>query len=417
LSYLSENFNEDGETKYWRNEQIDLTEYAGKKVQFRWINHSYSSRHNAASLDNIVINGFLSDYAEFNKDGWDAGIVNHDKAINSGDQFTIINRGKNSQQIKAITFTTDNFQSSLTAGQRIEPSEGIKFNVQFNVNKTVGMVEDIMTVEFESGLTASFPVKGEGLAEDVLYYSFEINPLDYSWKSDFTQIDVDQQVTYKSNYYLTVLENDGGRFAFTQAIHHNPNLTAHSGEGTIAAVAPDNNSAADDWLISKQLRPADGATFDFYGRNLSTTGSVFVGDNDLHCVEVLVSETGNTKTADFKTVMNSTEMSYLGENQWHHFTVDLSAYAGKDIYVALRHTTVSANWIAFFDDFTFTHVTASGESGINSQRISEDALITVFTADGVQVAQGHASQTLQGLRKGLYLIKTADGQTVKTVRK
>ena len=81
---------------------------------------------------------------------------------------------------------------------------------------------------------------------------------------------------------------------------------------------------------------------------------MFNGDNDLHSVEVLVSETGNTKTTDFKAVMNPTEMAYLPENQWHHFTVDLSAYAGKNINVALRHTTVSANWLAFFDDFTFT---------------------------------------------------------------
>ena len=416
-SYLSENFNEDGETKYWRNEQIDLTEYAGKKVQFRWINHSYSGRHNAASLDNIVINGNVADYAVFNKDGWDAGKVNNGKAINSGDQFTMLNRGKNALKVKSVTFTTDHFESSIPAGQEIAAGDGITFNIQYNAKQEATAVSDLMTVEFESGSTATFPVSGETLPADVLFYGFEKNALDYDWKTDFTQIDVDKKVNYDSNYYLTEIENDGGRYAFTQATHSNENLTAHTGVGTLAAAAPDDNSAADDWLISKLLCPAEGATFDFYARNLGTNNSVFIGDNDLHSVEVLVSEAGNTKTSDFKTVMSSTEMSYLGENEWHHYTADLSAYAGKNIYVALRHTTVSANWLAFFDDFTFTHVAEGDPSGINSLQMTADTQVTVYTADGVQVAQGRAAQTLQSLKKGMYIVKTSDGQTLKTVRK
>jgi hypothetical protein len=120
----------------------------------------------------------------------------------------------------------------------------------------------------------------------VLFYGFEKNALDYDWKKDFYLIDKDGSVNYRSNYYLTVIEDDGGRYAFTQAIHSNPNLKAHTGIGTAVAAAPDNNSAANDWMISRQIIPAENATFDFYARNLATEGSVFVGDNDLHSVEV-----------------------------------------------------------------------------------------------------------------------------------
>jgi hypothetical protein len=214
-----------------------------------------------------------------------------------------------------------------------------------------------------------------------------------------------------------VIEDDGGRHAFAQAIHSNPNLTAHSGVGTLAATAPDNNSAADDWLISKQIRPLEGATLDFYARNLATTGSVFNGDNDLHTVQVLVSETDNSKTANFKSVMGSKEMAYLGENQWHHFTVDLSAYAGKNIYVAVRHTTVSANWIAFFDDMTFTHVGEPDLTGIENNILADDSQVTVYTLNGVQVANGRSASVLQSLNKGMYVIKAANGKTVKAIRK
>ena len=147
--------------------------------------------------------------------------------------------------------------------------------------------------------------------------------------------------------------------------HYNENLTAHSGSHTIAAAAPDDNSAADDWLISKKLKLGSKPAFDFYARNLGTANSVFVGDNDEHSVTVLVSETGNTSTADFQVVMAETQMPYLGENEWNHFDVDLAAYAGKEVYVAVRHTTVSANWLAFFDDFTFTGLSLAMKGDVN----------------------------------------------------
>ena len=351
-SYLSENYN--GEYKYWRYEKIDLSPYSGKKVQFRWINRALSGRHDGASLDNVHIGLNSSNNVRFNKEGWDAGKVNYNMAVNSGNQFNIINDGTKELTVKKVRFNSNNFQCSILPGDIINPKEYISFNIQFNANDAATTVLDEMTVEFENGYEVTFPVKGVALAKDVLYYGFELNPLDYQWKEDFTMIDVDDAVNYKSNYYLTEIENDGGRYAFTQAKHANENLTAHSGICTLVAAAPDNNSAANDWLISKQICPSEGSTFDFYARNLGTENSVFVGDNDYHSVGVYVSEDGNTKTSDFKVVMSDTQMPYLPENEWNHFTVDLSAYAGKQIYVAVRHTTINANWMAFFDDFTFT---------------------------------------------------------------
>ena len=416
LSYLSENFNEDGDTKYWRHENIDLTDYAGKTVQFRWVNHALSGRHNAASLDNVVINGFLPDYAEFNKDGWDAGRVNYGKAVNSGDQFTLLNRGKNDLTVKAVTFGTSNFESSLKAGLAVKAGDGATFNIQFNGNETVGKVSDVMTVEFEGGAKAELPVSGEALAKDILFYGFEKNPLDYDWKADFTQMDVDNRVNHELGYYLTVVENDGGRYAFTQVDNNNVSmLAAHSGNHTIAAAAPADNSSANDWLISKQLTFGQNGQFDFYARNLGTVNTVFVGDNDLHHVQVLVSEAGNTKTADFVSVMNDTEMPYLAENEWNHFIVDLSAYAGKPIYVAVRHTTVSANALAFFDDFTFSGLAAE-TTAIDAATANISGRVTVWSLGGIQVAEGTAD-VLQRLPKGIYVVKDAAGKAVRVTRK
>ena len=418
-AYLSEAYNEDGDTKYWRSETIDLTEYAGKRVQFRWVNKALSGKHNAASLDEIVINGTIVDGVTFNKDGWDAGMVNYDKGANSGNLLTIRNSGKNALTVKAVTFETENFESSIAAGQQLAVGEGMPFDITFWAKDAEKTVEDNMSIEFENGYIATFPVKGTGLAKDVLYYGFEPNTLDYEWKEDFTQIDVDKKVNYDLNYYETVTEADGGRYAFTGVAHYNDNLTAHSGNHTIAAAAPDDNSAANDWLISKKLKLGNKPVFDFYARNLGTLNSVFVGDNDLHSVSVLVSETGNTKTTDFKAVMNETEMPYLGENEWNHYVVDLSAYADKEVYVAVRHTTVSANWLAFFDDFTFTDIVnpdIATAIGNVQAGLSADALVEVYSLNGVKVAEGRGAAALQQATNGLYIIKVREGNEVKTLR-
>ncbi len=419
LSYISQAAETDGK-RFWRNESIELDQYAGMSVQFRWVNTSLGNQTGDAALDNVVIDGTIVDGVAFNKASWNAGKINYNKSCNSGTELTMRNSGKNALTVKSVSFTTDNFESDIQVGRQIAAKEGINFSVTFNAKTTAAPVEDVMTITFEgTEYTASFPVSGEALAEDVLFYGFEKNALDYDWKKDFYLIDKDGSVNYRSNYYLTVIEDDGGRYAFTQAIHSNPNLTAHTGIGTAVAAAPDNNSAANDWMISRQIIPAENATFDFYARNLATEGSVFVGDNDLHSVEVLVSDGGYTDTNSFTTVMNTTEMKYLAENEWNHFTVDLSAYAGKPIYVAVHHTTVNANWMAFFDDYTFSHVALGVEpNAIQAVKTSltADTMVTVYTADGVQVAQGRAAETLQSLRKGLYVIKAANGQTLKTVR-
>lgn len=416
-SYLSENADEDGKN-YWRHETIDLNEYAGKTVQFRWIARAFVTYFGYGTLDNVVIDGTVESGVMFNKEGWDALKVNYQKAVNSGDIFTMKNNGKQKETVKNVSFGTNDFQSSIAAGDALEVGQGMPFNLTFTANNAAQVVEDEMTIEFESGLTVTFPVRGEGMAEDVLYYGFEPNPLDYEWNVDFTQIDVDRKVNYMPNYHLTLFENEGGRFAFTACTNNNiDNLPAHSGTHTIAAFAPDDNSAADDWLISKQIIPQAGATFDFYARNLGTTGSVFIGDNDLHSVTVLVSEDGNTKTSDFKVVMKAVEMPYLDGNEYNHYTADLSAYEGKPVYVALRHTTVSANWFALFDDFTFTHVgdATNAIQEVNTE-IDGNARVSVFNANGVLVSEGIGQGAMQSLNRGLYIVKVQEGDSVKTFR-
>lgn len=416
-AYLSENYNDDGDTKYWRSERIDLTQYAGKTVQFRWTNHSYGGSHRGAALDEIVIDGIVGDLVAFNKAGWQAGKVNYGKSVSSGDQFTLLNKGTNTLRVKQTGSSTGAFTTTLQPGTEIAPDEGVTFAIEFSAGTLAKTVSDEVYVEFENGYKASLPVEAEALAQNLLYYGFEPNPMDYEWKQDFTTIDADRKANYELGYHQTVVENDGQRYAFAAVHHMNDNLTAHSGAYTLGAAAPYDNSAADDWLISKQMRATETSTFDFYARDLGTLNSVFIGDNDLHSVGVYVSETGNTKTTDFTAVMRDTEMAYLGENEWHHFTVDLSKYAGKDIYVAVRHTTISANWMAFFDDFTFTDFLPAGTDGIDAAKaIGHDAQVEVYSISGTLVAAGKGTGAIGQLASGVYVVKVKEGDTVRTMR-
>jgi hypothetical protein len=60
---------------------------------------------------------------------------------------------------------------------------------------------------------------------------------------------------------------------------------------------------------------------------------------------------------------------------------------------------------------------SAGTDGIQSlQTVSANAEVSVFTIDGMQVANGQGMNTLEKLGKGLYVVKVKDGDKTQTVR-
>ena len=422
LSAISQNLDEDETPIYWINEKIDLSKYAGKTVKFRWIHYSYSGSDHGCGLDNIVIEEKVGDKAIFNKSGWNAGKVNYGKAVNSGDILTLINKGENTLKVKSVSFATDNFTSSLAPGDEIAPRAGKLFSVQFNAKQASADVKDNMTVEFESGYTMTLPVEGTALASDILYYSFEDNALEYDWTKDFNLIDVDRAATEPFNCYGTEFPSNKGVFAFAVAYErpeHN-NVAPVSGDAFLIPGNPQaEDEKGDNWIVSKKLKATANSTFDFYARNWESNQSVLPGA--MHKVEVLVSETSNSDRSTFTTVLKQQEIPFLDGTEWKHYTVSLSDYAGRDIYVAVRDYTEQWALAAFYDDFTFSHFEglATGISSVNAG-IDADAAVTVFNLSGVKVAEGTGVGTLEHLEKGVYVVKvkTAEGEkTMKVARK
>ncbi|MDE7142530.1 MAG: choice-of-anchor J domain-containing protein, partial [Muribaculaceae bacterium] len=355
LSTISENHFPDA-NKYWINERHALSAYAGKKVQFRWTHKSYSGQDDGGSVTHIVIDEAKGDYAAFNRSGWNAGKVNYEKSIASGDLFTIFNLGSNDLTVKSATFANPNFTASLKAGDVLAAGSATPFTIQFDALQTAAKVADALTVEFEGGHTASLPVEAEALPMDTYYFSFEPNPLDYVWDEEFTMIDADKAPGFSFSSYWIYYSADGIRCAFScESDSKEKGLYGMMApiSGDHALVGSSGTTVnADNWIISRHLIATADSKFDFYARNWENINSVL--PDPKHCVSVLVSTAGNTNTSDFTPVMRTTEMPFLEDYQWHHYEVDLSAYAGQSIYVALRHTTNSPSNLAFYDDFTLS---------------------------------------------------------------
>jgi len=421
LSTISEN-SFDGDRKYWIPETFDLSAYAGKTVSFRWTHKCYSSGGDGGtSVAHVVIEEVLGDKATFNKARWTAGKVNYEKGVNSGNQFTMFNKGVNTLKVKSATFETPNFETSLKAGDEITPGEGMQFSLQFNALETAAAVSDQLTVEFESGYKVTFPVAGEALGKNVAYYSFEPNPLELDWTKDFTMIDADNAVSYAFGAYWLHFDKSGEKFAF--AVGDDDMETGLYGimgpvSGTHALVAASpaeaTGQSADNWIIYQQQQATNSSKFDFYARNWESAESVL--PSPAHHVSVLVSTKGNTKTSDFEVVMKDTEMPFLSGKAWNHYEVDLSKYAGQNIYVAVRHTTNGASNVCFFDDFTFTDLQPAGDGIEAVKAIGNEAEVEVYTLGGVLAKSGRGQETLQSLNKGVYVVKVKEGDSIRTLR-
>ena len=66
---------------------------------------------------------------------------------------------------------------------------------------------------------------------------------------------------------------------------------------------------------------------------------------------VAVSTQGNTDASDF-TIVWEADMDAKGAGSWHYYSVDLRAYQGQDIYVAIIHFSCSNQFMLNVDDIT-----------------------------------------------------------------
>ena len=183
------------------------------------------------------------------------------------------------------------------------------------------------------------------------HYNFENTERGSKNFTDFTTIDVDNKATL--DFSSLNFPEMGTQFAFL-AVNDNDwynYINPTSGRMFLLAAAPNDGSDSDDWIISKKLKATNSSKFSFHARNYESVNSF--SPKNRSQIEVLVSTTSNTSTVYFETIMKRTELSYYN-GEWEYFEIDLSAYDGQEIYVALRHHAHNG-MAAMFDDFTLSN--------------------------------------------------------------
>ena len=117
------------------------------------------------------------------------------------------------------------------------------------------------------------------------------------------------------------------------------------------ALTPDN------YLVSPEKAAYTQISFWACGQDASWAAEHF---------GVAVSTTGNTSATDFTTIQEWTMTAKEGpkgargmneQGTWYEYTVDLNAYAGQDIWVAIRHFNVTDMFRINVDDVTLSTAT------------------------------------------------------------
>ena len=150
---------------------------------------------------------------------------------------------------------------------------------------------------------------------------------------------------------------------------------------------------------------------------------------------VAVSTEGNTSADDF-TIVWETDMTAKAPGEWHYYDVDLRAYQGQDIYVAIVHFACSNQFMLNIDDVmlyrTYDQVTENSAehvsvypnpatdriSVVSDMRIKSYEIydITGALLRHATVGRNAFTLDLETLPAGTYLLRTTSEGTVQTRR-
>lgn len=272
-------------------------------------------------LDNISIAPApIVPKAEINMNQW-RSVCKIDANQTSEKSFILTNTLAGTLNVTKIIlpegFSTSIDQSNVA----LAAGESYSFSVAFAPKKE-GVCEDDLVIETNGG-SVSIALSGYGVAKAAYHEGFEIEATYSEWET---------------------LDNDGdGNNWFPyQNTDQAPDL-AHSGLTCIvseSALLKGGPATPDNWLITPRLSVETGQKMFFW------VGTV----SDLsfrECYSVKISST-DKKLTSFTTLLDK---SVLSTNGWSMVEVDLAAYAGKNVYIAIEHHNVSDESQIIFDDF------------------------------------------------------------------
>lgn len=408
----SENWNElaliSEESEYWVREAVSLAGYAGKTVQIRWrYDLQYGNGRRGISLDDIAIESEANSApAYFNVTDYNFGEVNANTSASSKSYVTLTNGGLQSIKVASVDYSDARFSSSLTAGSTLEANKAVSVELKYDAGNAAGEAKGTVKVNFDGGKSVELPVSAVTLPETTLYFNFENDEHGSLQPEGLTTVDVDKQQVVMSSV-ITNYPHRGQPTAFivlnvTRDYADWRNVYPHSGDQVLAAFRTANEFVkADDWIISPKMKATDASQFRFFGKSYGTTDEF--NDFAHHRFEVYVSTTDKEISSFTNKVKKETELAYDKDGKFTEYTIDLSDFAGQDVYVALRHIGPINSYVAFFDDFYYENFADFDKSGITVVVGDMNPGEAVYyNLQGVQVDAENATP-------GIYVVKTSEG--------
>jgi hypothetical protein len=323
--------------------KYSLADYKGKSVIVRWRDWGSGNEATGTGLDNIDISELKSSGNPYivNR-SWSAGRHNYHVNVQSGDIFRLFNDGTSNLTITKAEFSNANFSTNLDSENLdLAPGAHVDFGFKFKPVES-GIINTTYTLTFNSGDVIEIKLDGHSNPSDVRYYSFEENDDFVIDIPPFILKDVDRHPTVKP--IMTNYDNIGSPFAYIVMNHKKTFYNAYPKTGDkvlMSLTVQTDGEDCNDWLITPKAQAKDGAKFTFWAKS-------YTDQFKLSQFNVLVSET-NDKIGSFK-VLEDGKLLRAGSDEWEEFSFDLSAYAGKDIHIAIQNVTEFDGFIFMVDD-------------------------------------------------------------------
>ena len=155
-----------------------------------------------------------------------------------------------------------------------------------------------------------------------------------NWKS----IDNDGMAVYMISYPTVIAPIVFNPYETTPAVDFDSYMLAQSGDKYVAFFSP-QKAQADKWLISPKQVIRDGYIFRIAAKGYPMLG---VFESIEFCISTADDEVGSFEVLDTE--------DELPTEHWGVYTIDLSEYAGQEVYLAVHYVSYDG-YVASVDDF------------------------------------------------------------------
>lgn len=301
----------------WHEYSVDLNSYVGQEIYIA-IRHFNSQDNFCLCVDDVFV-----------------GPQSHDPLVNCSialDGTTVANNVTGTQYLLNTDGFANNSSHNTTVTATYQSGATLTKSTDWTFRSADNFQGSPTGLHANSdgasvNLSWTLPMMNSSFTVDELLYDFADSTL-----SDLTLIDANHD-----GYNFKIYPYGG--YGSGKCLKSESWVT-----GNVGALNPDN------FVVLPRLTPHEGATFSFMAVDANMPG---IAPDPEH-FGVAVSTAGNTNPSDFTMIQewNST-------GSYTEYSVDLSAYAGQQIYVAIRHfNTTGETYYLYVDDIKVTNVEA-----------------------------------------------------------